>query len=100
MKADRRSPLRGLGLALVAVAALIMTACSSTPSAAPLKILHMDVQGNSSIVINTVARAMGRYAYAANSTDPNDFENAGAATRYAASVLNDPVFPSAARQSV
>ena len=101
MRPDHRHPLqRALGLfAGLAVVALIFSACSSTPSATP-KRLQIVVEGNRSNVVDLVSIAVVRYADTKSSTDPNDFENAGAISRYAAFSLRNYTWPKSARSSV
>jgi hypothetical protein len=102
MRSDHRRPLqRPLGLlAGLSAVVLTFTACSSTPSATPTKRLQIVVDGNRSNVVDLVSVVVVRYADTKSSTDPNTFENAGAASRYAAFSLRNYTWPKSARSSV
>lgn len=91
---------RMVALSVLVCMAGLVAACSSTPRAAPPKRLQMIVEGNRSSVIDLISTALTKYAVTETSINPNDFENAGAATRYAAYSLHNFTWPESVQPSV
>ena len=102
MSRDRMATVRrtvAVALVLGGLAS-VLTACSSTPSATRPKKFQVVVEGSRSNIVDLISVAVTRYSDTESSTNPNDFENAGAATRYAAFSLHNFNWPKAVQPAV